>query len=114
MCRTLKKINSRTTESQSDRHRLSIQTAKLIKRLQDASDGTVDMSPIALKATQILLDKSLPNLQAIEMTNEPVPENHPEQIQAELEVAIHGYLEDLMDDKMRELLYGDAIKIMSS
>lgn len=44
--------------------RKKIQTSQLINRLQDHVLGTVDLSASQIQAAKILLDKSLPNLQA--------------------------------------------------
>ncbi len=43
-----------------------IKTSQLINRLQDQADGTVELSPMQMKAIEILLKKSLPDLSAVE------------------------------------------------
>jgi hypothetical protein len=104
MGRTIKKITARMTKSMSDRHRVSIQTTKLVKRLQDASDGKVDLTPVALKATQILLDKTLPNLQAIEMTNEPPPERSREEVEGFVQQALLETLKAIPPEERQALI----------
>ena len=51
-----------------DEARSKIQTTQLINRLQDHSFGKVKMSQTQLRATEILLRKSVPDLQSVELT----------------------------------------------
>lgn len=44
-----------------------IKTTQLINRLQNHTDGKVEMSPTQVQAARILLGKSLPDLQAISL-----------------------------------------------
>jgi tRNA uridine 5-carbamoylmethylation protein Kti12 len=112
MGRTLKKINGRMTKSQSDRHRLSIQTSKLVKRLQEVSAGTAEMTPVQLKATQILIDKSLPNLQAIAVDNvQEAPILSAQETMEKLEEFAQEYLKGLPDEKKREILGENIIEL---
>jgi hypothetical protein len=46
----------------TDDWRAKIQTTMLIKRLQDHAEGKVDMSPTQIKAAEVLLRKSAPDL----------------------------------------------------
>jgi len=55
------------TRRQQDKHRESIETAKLVRRLKDHSLGLIEMSPSQVRAAEILLNKSLPNLSATEI-----------------------------------------------
>lgn len=51
--------------------RAKIQVGQLIKTLQNQADGNgPDLTPPRLKAIEILLRKSLPDLSAIELTGE--------------------------------------------
>jgi len=105
MGRTLKQINARLTKPQTDRHRLSIQTAKLVRRLQDASAGLVDMTPVQLKATQILLDKSLPSLQAVQVAqHQETPSIGPHEAERLFQEHVASYIKGLPEEKRRELL----------
>ncbi len=48
--------------------RAQIQATKIVQRLQQHGDGTLDLSPTQIKAYEILLSKSLATLQATEIT----------------------------------------------
>lgn len=50
--------------------RKKVQTSQLINRLQDHVVGKVDMSPTQVRAAEILLRKSLPDLSAVEHSGE--------------------------------------------
>ena len=52
----------------SDEIRTKIQASQLINRLQGHVMGTVKMSPTQVKAAQILLSKSVPDLSRVEMS----------------------------------------------
>jgi hypothetical protein len=47
--------------------RAKIKAAQIINRLQQCIDGEVELSAQQVSAAKTLLDKALPNLQAIEM-----------------------------------------------
>ena len=47
-----------------------IQASQIINRLQNHLDGKVELSQTQLRAAEILLKKSLPDLSAVEMTGE--------------------------------------------
>jgi len=51
-----------------DEIRTKIQTTQIINRLQSAFEGNVELSAIQVNIAKTLLDKSLPNLQATEIT----------------------------------------------
>ena len=69
------------TRRQAENARAAIKVGLLLDRLDKASRGEVDMSPTQIKASQILLDKSLPTLQAIESTQvEDKPEMSAEDV----------------------------------
>jgi hypothetical protein len=58
----------RKTLSHDTKTREKIQTSQLINRLQDNAFGKVELSSGQLKSIEILLKKTLPDLQAIEHT----------------------------------------------
>lgn len=47
-----------------------IQTSQLINRLQDNAFGKIELTPSQLKAIEILLKKSLPDLSAIQISGD--------------------------------------------
>lgn len=55
----------------SDEVRKKIQTSQLVNRLNKHVNGTVEMSATQLKAAEILLKKSLPDLSAITLSGDP-------------------------------------------
>lgn len=64
---------ARTNLRQQDQTRAAIQTSQLVNRLQDfalAKDG-VEIDPGRLKAIEVLLRKSLPDLSSVELTGDP-------------------------------------------
>jgi hypothetical protein len=64
---------ARTNLRQQDQTRSAIQTTQLVKRLQDFALGEegVEIDAGRLKAIEILLRKSLPDLSAVTMTGDP-------------------------------------------
>ena len=60
----------RKTLSHDTKTREKIQTSQLINRLQDNAFGKVELTRGQLKSIEILLKKTLPDLQAIEHTGE--------------------------------------------
>ncbi len=69
---------ARTNLRQQDQTRAAIQTTQLVKRLQcfalaqdDEAGNTVDIDPNRLRAIEILLRKSLPDLSTVELTGDP-------------------------------------------
>lgn len=54
-----------------DEIRAKIQTSQLINRLTDHALGEIDMTPTQIKAIEILLKKSMPDLQAVELSGDP-------------------------------------------
>ena len=56
---------------QHDAHtRAKIQTSQLINRLGKIANGEADCTPTQLKAAEILLRKSLPDLQSVTISGE--------------------------------------------
>ena len=69
---------ARTNLRQQDQTRAAIQTTQLVKRLQhyalgeaDEAGNTVELDPGKLKAIEVLLRKSLPDLSSVELTGDP-------------------------------------------
>ena len=56
------------TKRHAETARASIRVTKLVQRLEQASEGTRDMTVTQLTASKILLDKVLPSLQAVDQT----------------------------------------------
>ena len=58
------------TKRQQEQTRAAIQTTQLIKRLQNFAleQGEVEIDPQRLKAIEILLRKSLPDLQSVQLS----------------------------------------------
>lgn len=59
---------SRLEQTQATREK--IRTTQLVKRLQDHVDGEVELSATQIKAAEILIKKTLPDLKAVEHTGE--------------------------------------------
>jgi len=69
----------------NDSCREKIQTSQLINRLQDhVFKENVELSPSQLKAIEILLKKSLPDVSSIEMTGADGKDLIPESVKIEL------------------------------
>jgi hypothetical protein len=56
----------RKTLSHDTRTREKIQTSQLINRLENHAFGSVELTPTQVKAIEVLLRKTLPDLQAIQ------------------------------------------------
>lgn len=48
---------------------MAIQATALVNRLKKHADGKIEMSPTQIRAAEILLDRALPKLSAVEQTN---------------------------------------------
>lgn len=59
---------TRIRKQHQDETRARIQTSQLINRLQDQADGKVELTTMQMKAIEILLRKSLPDLSAVELS----------------------------------------------
>jgi hypothetical protein len=57
----------RLRKTHQDDVRAKIQTSQLINRLTDHALGAVDLSPTQVRAIEILIKKTLPDLQAISL-----------------------------------------------
>lgn len=64
---------ARTNLRQQEQTRAAIQTTQLVKRLQDFALGEdgVEIDTGRLKAIEVLLRKSLPDLSSVELTGDP-------------------------------------------
>lgn len=95
MAQGKKDADPKLTRRQAENARAAIQVGVIIDRLAKASRGELDLTPTQIKASQILLDKSLPTLQAIESTQiEDKPELAAEDVEA--------LLRDLIGDMARQ------------
>lgn len=65
---------ARLNRRHSETVRLKIQASVLVERLHRVSDGSLSMTAQQLKATEILLDRSVPKLQNIQHSGD---ENNP-------------------------------------
>lgn len=76
---------ARLRAKHQDEVRLKIQTSQLINRLQDhaLSDDAGEMASSRIKAIEILLRKSLPDLSQVEHTGDP---EHPVVLRATVEL----------------------------
>ena len=61
----------RLNRRHQDMVRDKIQASQLINRLEDHALGEVELSQTQIKAIEILLKKSLPDLSAVEHTGDP-------------------------------------------
>lgn len=52
------------------RTRMKIQTSQLVNRLQSHVKGDCEMSPTQIRAAEVLLKKSLPDLASVELTGD--------------------------------------------
>lgn len=85
-------VDPKITRRQAENHRASIDVGTIVNRLQAAARNEIEMTPTAIKASQILLDKALPTLSSIDQTNiTETPELGPDEIEAMLK----GYLAEL-------------------
>lgn len=59
---------SKSTREMTESHRKRIQTGNLLNRLQQFAEGKIEISRDRLKAHEILLRKTLPDLSATDLT----------------------------------------------
>ena len=62
---------ARMRTTHQDDVRAKIQTSQLVNRLTEHALGTVDLSPTQVRAIEILIKKTLPDLQSVELTGDP-------------------------------------------
>lgn len=58
---------ARLNPQHDQKTREKIQTSQLVNRLMSHANGEVDMTPTQIRAAEILLNKTLPNLSAVDM-----------------------------------------------
>ena len=101
--------NVAITRRQADGHRASIRVSCLLTRLENNAMGVlydpdknlIEMSVSQVKSAQILLDKALPTLQAIDATiHTDIPEHTP----AELKILMSQYVRGLPREEFEDLL----------
>lgn len=80
--KTGRPVGVRLNRRMSEHVRAQIQTDKILKRLRDHVDGKVALEATQIKAAEILLRKSLPDLSSVEMVADVEVTQRP---QAELE-----------------------------
>jgi len=79
---------ARIRKHHQDEVRLRIQTSQLINRLTDHALGDTELSATQIRAIEILLKKSIPDLSAIEISGD---EENPLQLVGRIElVALEG------------------------
>lgn len=88
--------NPELTKRQADNARAAIQVGVILQRLQECAKGQIEMSPTQVKAAQILLDKSLPTLQAIDQV-----------IQVEAPPITPEEIEDMLKAMLRDMSHCD-------
>lgn len=65
------------TEPKLAEMRARIQATLLLKKMQDHALGVSEMSPTQIRAAEILLKKTMPDLSAVELSGDPdKPVNH--------------------------------------
>lgn len=62
---------ARIRKHHQDEVRARIQTSQLINRLTDHALGHVELTPTQVRAIEILLKKSIPDLSSVELTGDP-------------------------------------------
>ena len=79
---------ARIRKHHQDEVRLRIQTSQLLNRLTDHALGDTELSATQIRAIEILLKKSIPDLSAIEISGD---EENPLQLVGRIElVALEG------------------------
>lgn len=79
---------ARIRKHHQDEVRLRIQTSQLINRLTDHALGDLELTPTQIRAIEILLKKSIPDLSSIEISGD---EENPLQLVGRIElVALEG------------------------
>ena len=89
MAAHVKDADRKLTRRQAENARAAIDVGKIIRKLQRTIDGKIEMTPGQIKAAMILLDKSLPTLQAIDSH---ITTDTPSMSREECEQALREYL----------------------
>ncbi len=85
----IKDADRKLTRRQAENARAAIDVGKIIRKLQRTIDGKIEMTPGQIKAAMILLDKSLPTLQAVDSH---ISTDTPSMSREECEQALREYL----------------------
>ena len=78
---------ARIRKHHQDEVRLRIQTSQLINRLTDHALGDLELTPTQIRAIEILLKKSIPDLSSIEVSGD---EENPLQLVGRIELVALG------------------------
>ena len=62
---------ARLDPAHDERTRAKIQTSQLVNRLFSHANGEVEMSSTQVRAAEVLLKKTLPDLQSVEIGSDP-------------------------------------------
>ena len=60
---------ARLNKRQTEHSKAAIRTTQLVKRLQNHANGEIEMTATQVKACQILLQKTLPDLKSTALTD---------------------------------------------
>jgi len=102
--------NELPTKRQTDKARLAIKTSWIVRRLQQNFAGELDepLTPSQLKSAELLLARTMPVLQSVEVTQDPeVPKIGPHEAMAQLE----EYIKELPEHRKQQLLSGNLIEL---
>lgn len=61
---------ARLRKTHQEEIRTKIQASQILNRLQDHLDGSIELSATQVKVAEILLKKTLPDLQSIELSGD--------------------------------------------
>ena len=106
------------TRRQADKCRLSIKTTHIVRRLQQNLDGELEipLTPTQVQSAKILLDRTLPVLQAMEVTQADLPpEESPQEIEEQMREAVKEHVRLMPEDEKQELLTdGNVIELKTA
>ena len=94
------------TRRQSDRARMAIKTSMIVRRLQQNFSGELEipLTPSQLKSAELLLNRTLPVLSAMEVSHgNPPPESSPLDTKKQLNDALLEVAANADDDLKRQL-----------
>lgn len=99
------------TRRQTDRHRQSIAVSNILSLLQRNAEGKLigpdgepyELSPSRLKSLELLLNKALPSLQAVDVTTS---DEKPPLSPAEVELEMGKLLRSMPKAKIERLMHG--------
>ena len=76
---------SRLNTRQSEMTKNHIQTTQLVKRLQEHALGDLELGQSQIRAIEVLLKKTLPDIKSIELTGDP---NNPIDIISDINIRL--------------------------